>query len=245
MWICSNCGEEITEGVKTCPRCGAEPKSGVTSSDAQREIAANSVVLGASADGTCLTRFEIAVLACRILALWLFAEVVTNMSSLLLLVPAVLFGQGLREAFGAAGIMPFFYIGTLIAAIFIWKKAPYLARRMVDDSSVPVRTVNMDQQNWMVLACTAIGLYALWNSSYGLAQKLSQIIYFSRQYGFENADLLGNINWMSDLWAQLGSLAFGLWLLLGSRGVVRLIQRLRKREPSPYQNAPDAVPDES
>jgi hypothetical protein len=182
-----------------------------------------------------MSKREVAELACRILALY---YLVVNLHSFVTL--PITLGMGVWNAiqFGgwdATGIgILFIGLGTgcIIALVwFLWTRAWWIAEKLVPHDANYSRWPRVRAQDMQVVAFSMVGLFTLVNSFQSLARS------FGMYVGVLNSDEYGErritfLEWLT-LEGALGSLIgciLGLWLVLGSRGLVRLIRRLRRPE---------------
>lgn len=174
-----------------------------------------------------MTRREIAQLAVKILALWLFGEAIVGLSTVVSFIMALIRspldqGFGLQEVLstGSAAIPTVFYF---LAGLFFWSRAETLAARMVSDDRAPVTGIGIDESGAMSVALTAIGVFILVPTLQGVARHL----YFIWTGPYTVMEWLQSPEWQSSFWSSLFALVLALWLMLGSRGIVRAILWLR------------------
>ncbi|MHC4982985.1 MAG: hypothetical protein ACYTF6_07440, partial [Planctomycetota bacterium] len=96
-----------------------------------------------------MTRHEIAQLACRILALWLFCQTALSLYGVVwLLIFAIprLFSDGfnLRELAGP-GVAGLVGLGAALIGALLWWKSGRIASRMTSPDTTPVTSANLDQ----------------------------------------------------------------------------------------------------
>jgi len=198
---------------------------------------------GSQPAGSCLTRLEIAELACKVIALWVFTQVAFTTVPFLLFILAAIFqpnpGKTILVTLGISAVVP---LGGLIIGIFLWKKSRAVARRMVSEDPSPVIRTDFGKEHLLSIAFTVVGIYAVWESMNGLFRIITQIFLFTREYGLMDSGLWKDIKWEASVCGTLGSLGFGIWLLLGSRGIVRLLQRIRGDHGPPDGDPADNIP---
>ncbi len=178
------------------------------------------------AESGCLTRLEIAELACKILAVWILAHAALSITPLLLFLGAAAFQLNPGEAFTPCAVMGAVPLGELIVGVLLWRNAKAIGRRMVRDQSMPVTRIDLDTEHLMTIAFAVIGIYAVWASSAGVLQKAAEAFYMSQMQGIASAAFWADMRWNASLIGTLGSLAFGVWLVFGSRGIVRFVRRI-------------------
>ncbi|MGA3068214.1 MAG: hypothetical protein ABSF29_15325 [Tepidisphaeraceae bacterium] len=175
-----------------------------------------------------MTRLEIATLACKILALWLLAQVVTDLSSIValtvIIVSRIFGGQLPRwEDFEGPLIEGIFWLAQAAIGLFFWFKARQIAERMVSDDPSVVTGTNFTQENAMAVAFSAVGMFTLVPALKAVTRYAIEI--FSGAYSFSR--LWGSANWEADFWSAVLGLAVSLWLIFGSRGIVRVVMWAR------------------
>src|SRR5438046_1331000 len=114
-----------------------------------------------------MTRIEIATLACKILAVWFFAEVaMAGVWTIITAAVAIVssfsssgssLGYDLKEA-AVLGLVP---LGQLVVGLFLWFRAPRLAARMVSDDPTPVIRPDITAPDVLAIAFMTIGVYTL------------------------------------------------------------------------------------
>jgi hypothetical protein len=121
------------------------------------------------------------------------------------------------------------FVGALVW--FLWTRAWWVAEKLVPDNASYSRWPHVRAVDLEVVAFSTVGLFALVNNIQSLARSFGLFI------GVLNSDRFGErritlMEWLTSEGA-LGSIAgcvLGLWLVVGSRGLVRLIRRLRRPE---------------
>lgn len=181
-----------------------------------------------------MTRLEIATLACKVLALWLFANaVVVGVSVGPTLVSAVL------SIFGPSGFQHtplsmvvwtgFPAAGYLAMGLFLWFRAASLAGRMVTDDPAPATRADITAEGVMAVAFAAVGVFVVTRVLPGIAWGLYQRVGDPRPVGGRGSQ--------PALWPNAIGLGLGLWLLLGSRGIAEVVRRLRRAGQKPDEPA--------
>jgi hypothetical protein len=180
-----------------------------------------------------MSKRDVAELTCRILALY---YLVANLHSLIGMPLTLGMGGWSLIRHGGWDVMG---IGLLFTALatgfvivlvwFLWTRAWWIANKLVPDDANYSRWPRLRAADLQVVAFSTIGLITLVNS----------IRFFARSFGLYitmlNSDRFGErrmtfFEWliMEDTLASLVGCVVGLWLVLGSRGLVRLIRRLRR-----------------
>jgi hypothetical protein len=171
-----------------------------------------------------MTRREIATLACKILALWMFAQAAFFIAGVILMaiisVAAIFTNRGFRwdELVGAAvtGVPA---LGMLVIGLYFWFRAGRLADRMVSDDETPVTRPDITQADVMAVAFSAVGVFTLVPVFRDLAASFIRIA--EDEYRF--SEYWASANWQARFWSSIIGLAFALWLIFGSRGIVRVV----------------------
>lgn len=222
MSHCSLCGAAIPDDLDACPQCGGSRDS-EPSEDFHTEPAEDRVPQRSD----CMTRLEIAELACKILAVWIFAKAALSIGPLLTFLFTVVFGQVPSGGFSSLAYSAMIPLGELIVGGLLWISSSALARQMVWDDPTPVVRTDLNREQWMSIAFSVVGIYAVWASSDALFRYVGRLFFIVRQFGADYANLWLELDSHGNIVGLLGSLAFGLWLLFGSRGIVRIVQRVR------------------
>lgn len=185
-----------------------------------------------------MTRLEIATLACKILALWLFAQaVILGVRVGPTLVSAVLsvFGpRGFQDAplwMVVWGGFP--VLGYLAMGLFLWFRAAGLARRMVTDDPAPATRADITEEGVMAVAFAAVGVFVLASVFPGIAWSLYQRSAARDSVGVYRP----GGEWQPALCSHAIGLGLGLWLLLGSRGIAKVVRWARRAGHKPDQPA--------
>jgi hypothetical protein len=216
--------------MSSCPDCGDRAEDSPETKPA---------AAGVGADPRCMTRLEIAELACRIMALWVFAQCALAIVPAIMLPFLAIFQHRLLDGLLGSGASLLVPLGELAFGVLLWRKARAIARRMVLQDPTPVVTAAIDSTSLMTVAFTAIGIYALWSTSDEFLRRIAGAFYMAQAQGLEHAAFWTDTRWKVGFIGTLGSLAFGLWLLFGSRGIVRFVQRVRGNAPAEEENTAD------
>lgn len=178
-----------------------------------------------------MTRREIAVLACKFLALWMFAQGVLYGTSTVVLAIATVGGLFTDRDAQWRLLAMLAYTGVpalcvLVAGIVLWKMSGRLAGRMVSDDPTPVTREDISAESVMSIAFAAVGVFVLVPVLRGLAGSLVGLV-----RGDHTLSDWADASWHRNLWSSIVGLAFALWLILGSRGIVKVIRRYRTAGP--------------
>jgi hypothetical protein len=113
---------------------------------------------------------------------------------------------------------------------FLWTRAWWIAEKMVPDDANYSRWPHLRVADLQVVGFSIVGLFSLVSSAQYFARSVG--LYVGILYAERSAHRITFFEWLT-LEDTVGSLAgciIGLWLVLGSRGLVRLIRRLRRPE---------------
>ena len=181
-----------------------------------------------------MTRLEIATLACKILALYLFAEVVIVGSSVIFMLILTIGGlfshsaRGWDDLLGAA-VMGIPTAATALAALFLWIRAEALAARMVSDDALPVTATDLSADTVMAVAFTAIGVFTL----IPVLRDLAGIVFRAVSGPYPFSESWRSASWHAHFWSCLLGLALSLCLMLTPRGVVKAVKWAREAAKKP------------
>jgi hypothetical protein len=180
-----------------------------------------------------MSKREVAALACRILAL---AALLFNRDPLVTW-PAYI-ATGLWDTLRGGYLEELWFeyllfgvIWMMYAAIliFLWVRADWIASKIVPHDSS--RWPRFRAAELQIAAFSAIGLVTVMTSVRDFSTQLG--IYLEAVFGPPGGPRVTFPEWLllSETMGPLIMGALGMWLLLGSRGIVRFIHRLRRPEP--------------
>lgn len=235
MWRCSRCGESIEDAFERCWKCGTsqlgevdaefttEPDDpSIPDPDAETIVAGPPAIASANPSG--MTRQEIAALICRTLALIMFAIAARAGLVALLWLTVSLFSAPFRQwndwqniyesAVLALPALILAIIGTLY-----WKLSGTIAAAMVGQDPQPVTSFRITATDLMSVIFSAIGLYVVVSS----IREVVGFIYLLVQRQMEFADFANS----QSAWELTIQMVLGVWLILGSRGIVQAVLWLR------------------
>lgn len=174
-----------------------------------------------------MTRHEIATLACKILALWSFAQSLLLSTGIILIMIAIVTEytesarwSGLTAAMGS-GAIP---LGMFGLGLFFWFGANRLASRMVSNDPTPVTHVDLTPEDCLGIALSAIGVFIMVPVVRDLGATLVQISLDE----FTLSQWWASASWQANLWSSIMGLGFAIWLIVGSRRIARFMLWLRK-----------------
>jgi hypothetical protein len=175
-----------------------------------------------------MSRTEIAALACRVLAVAMFAAgavlAVTFLAQILSVYVATREGMAL-----VGGLLLLILTGVwTVIATYYWQRADRLALGMVDNDPEPVTSVNFTADDVFAAGCRFIGIVML-VMALRLAADAAAVAVFLR------IEVQGEL-------LKAGTLAVvGGWSLLGAKGIVRFVSAARRAgTPQRSQAAADA-----
>lgn len=163
-----------------------------------------------------------AALFCKVLAIYVFILAI-NYTGIAGMLPYVLSDIGTQEML--SNVLTFLVPFVLLIALgaFLWVRAEYLSRRMVEDHSEDVKAASAEDMQ--VIAFSAIGVLTLSDALPRLAQQLYSVIAMSQRQMLSAEGMY--ISTMSGIAGSAVELIIGLCLFLGPRGIVHLIRSLR------------------
>lgn len=196
------------------------------SSEQNKERPTESNDLQALQEGTGgMSRQEIAELICKTIALVLFAQGTYHLIHTIVLLfvelsPILAILNGV--SFYAPDISPLVLlpmVSPLILGWFFWKKSEAIARRMVPSNPSAAAGNTLSIQDLKILVFSALGVLVLIRG----IQRLLAVVFLVKSYSLVTSEF-----WFSpETWSGLLEFFIGLWLLLGSRGIVKGIKWLR------------------
>ena len=191
-----------------------------------------------------MNRREIASLICKSLALLLFSQVALVAVAELLLIIFSISAEPIRgyiDWSGIIGLLIFSIPGVAmgIVGLFYWKKADWIATRMIDDDPSWVRDRPVKLPDVMLVAFSTAGVFLLSRGIRDFAGVVGR--YFWHSYNPLWVDV-----WKApDTWSSVAQIAFAAWLMVGSRGLVRFILWLRTAGVLPGEDATQFDPGSS
>ena len=164
-----------------------------------------------------------AALLCKVLAIYVLIKAI-NYTSIICVLPVSFSHAGTWEMLSnvLSFLVPFVLLAVLGA--FLWVRAEYMSRRMVGAHSEDVKAVGAEDVQ--AITFSAVGVLALSDALPKLAQQLYSVIAM-HQAQMQSVEGM-YIPTMSGIVGSVVKLIIGLWLLLGSRGIVHLLRSLRK-----------------
>lgn len=175
-----------------------------------------------------MNRREIAALACKIISLYLFVQVLSLSGAFVFLFMGGLSALSGKDHFRgfdlvatAMAVVP--AVAYLVAGIVLWRKADGIASRMTSEDPTPVTRTDITGPGVMMIALVVVGIFVLIT---GLRSIVNSLVLFARykQYGeYTGRDLV----LMPKLWSGVLGFVIGLVVILGRRGLTNLLYRVR------------------
>jgi CDP-diglyceride synthetase len=131
-------------------------------------------------------------------------------------------GQGRTEIVGAA-VMAIPGIASLIMALVFWRCADYFARRMVSDDPTPATSSAVTLEGVLGVAFAAIGVFVLIGVLPEIAGVFLRVV--RSRYAF--SEWWASTEWQAEFSSLVLKTVLGIWLLLGSKGLVRALKKFR------------------
>jgi len=183
-----------------------------------------------------MTRREIAALCCRVVALIVLAWGIMYLVIAIQAIIAALAGTNSGRYGSEAGLFSgeVKYYGTFGCALLLYSmaltwKAPLFSAWMASDDSTPVTRPELSAEALMPVACAGVGLYAITRALPTFTRAV--VLMLSTDTTLDG--ILGDDDWKVSLLADGLLAAWGLWLMLGNRGLVRLLMWARSaRSPT-------------
>lgn len=179
-----------------------------------------------------MTRRDVATLAFKLFALWQILNGIQVLATLIGLFIDAVIKNGWRSSMDAphswGDIISVAFVPTAIlalAGILLWWKAKPLAKRIFpnEESLVEPNVAKTSYQNWLGMGICLMGLWLLVTGILTLAIFLVQRPAIARRYRMEPQPLWSDL----DFWGFIIKLVVGLCLVLGSRGLSRLLWKIR------------------
>ncbi len=168
-------------------------------------------------------------LACRVLAIYIIIKMLPQLQTLILIYGSSVNNLSMLTNYTAiALVLSLAIIGLVV--FMLWRYADKIADCMVGDPVVEAENpVNINYDTIQVIAFSVVGLLALVDGIPSLFNSVADIFMFKQ---FEVPGVITyNRNFMLDMLPRLiGNIvktALGFWLLLGAKGIKRLISMTR------------------
>jgi hypothetical protein len=120
-------------------------------------------------------------------------------------------------------LLLFFFAAPVLAMVSVgvlyWKKSNWIASRMMPADPTPVTIQPFTVKDAMVVAFSTVGLVFFLEA----VREAVGIVWIAHESSIAASEVL----YHSGTWTAIVELALSLWLILGSRGIVAVIQRSR------------------
>jgi len=129
---------------------------------------------------------------------------------------------------------------VVAVGVWLWNKADSVASRMVSDDPAPVTSAQATREDLLGVAYSAMGMFILASSLSELGKTIGQLL-AAEHLGVQPHQMWQNSAWQFRFWGGLSQIGIGLWLLLGSRGIVRVLRKLQRPDvetPIPEEPLP-------
>jgi hypothetical protein len=162
-----------------------------------------------------------AVVWCRLFALWMFANGLSNAAGIFGVFAPVVF----RIRFQASEVLAEVILSIVpmliyfLVAWYCWSKAPVLARRMVAGLDYGSSQHGIGSDELLQIVLMGIGVYLLTEGIPGVARLVFYAIMSPRNGSPGIAQIDANI------FSSIFRCGLGAWLILGTRGIGRLLRR--------------------
>ncbi|HDZ19838.1 hypothetical protein LCGC14_0321290 [marine sediment metagenome] len=187
-----------------------------------------------------MTKHDWAVLACKVLALWMLSRGVAwgamGVVGLVVGISEGLFSWTSSNRFGFLMSIPMAApaVVALLFAWVLWTKADRLAVRMMGPEAGPSEMPPLEYEGLLSAAMATIGVLLL---VLAIPQSMG-IIVWAINYSSDESTVF--YNWRRALVMSLTQIVLGLWLTVGTKQVVRLLRRLRTFGVGTAQGPPEA-----
>ncbi|HTV47528.1 MAG TPA: hypothetical protein VMG59_03700 [Phycisphaerae bacterium] len=178
-----------------------------------------------------MTRHEIATLACKILALWAFAEAILTSTGIITSVVFLFSHEPQWPNFFSIVYLCTTPIGMLIIGLILWFRAPGIAARMVSSDPAVVTRADINQESVLSIAFAAIGVFIFVPA---LNTMVRTVLGFMSGDG--NWEFVAPISWIHlifqpNFWSSIVELGLSIWLIFGSRGIAHFVLWVRSAGP--------------
>ena len=183
-----------------------------------------------------MTRREIAALCCRILAI-----VVLAWAAMYFVNTVSLLGSAFANSSRFGGVDNPYFDGAktsgsvgcllLLFAMTLGWKAELVARWMATDDPEPVSGPEMSADALLPVACTGVGLFAV-TRALPTFFRLAAIVATNQS---TVGEIWGDDDWKISLLADGLLLAWGVWLVFGNRGLIRIVRWARSARKAPQR----------
>jgi hypothetical protein len=191
-----------------------------------------------------MTRRDIAALCCRIVALIVLAWALMYLVEV---IPALSSALANKGGYGAgpnyfAAVTGYGMLGCilLLFTMALWWNAEAISRWMAPEDPSPVTGPEMSSEALMPVACTGVGLYAVTRALPTFFRFFTTLLFTPSSLD----DILGDSEWKTSLVAEALLMAWGIWLIFGSRGLIRMARWARTAGKDLPPGSPGSPPPE-
>jgi hypothetical protein len=178
--------------------------------------------------GITMTQRDIATLACKIMALWFYVQAVINWAGVLIgffiaLTQPSAHGGSTGNFLTQYAVISLTVGGAyLMAGLVLWFGAARLASGMTkDDDALALPGITLDSA--MTVGFAVVGAWWLVASVRDVTEQVIVALHSNPL----DAPYWRSPDWLASIGSALVQLAFSLWLIFGSRGLVRLVMWAR------------------
>jgi hypothetical protein len=168
-----------------------------------------------------MTRQDIAKLACRIIALWLFCQAAIGLYTIFVFILQAVFqsANGDNVEFDYAGsIVPaLMFLGTFLMGALLWWKSDWISRKMIPDATTTVLVGPITTKDALSVALSVVGILIIVD----ILPKLCRVIYVA----YKDSEHRQDVKSQASIIGDIIKLLLGIWILFGSRGIANLIRR--------------------
>ncbi|MFH1738933.1 MAG: hypothetical protein ABIH23_07975 [bacterium] len=172
-----------------------------------------------------MTKTQIAALACRILAVFVFVHALGF--PLIPLISAIE-----QDRISARGLFVCWFLFGLIllSASLLWRLADRIAAHMTSDLQGPSINLGVNSEDVQRVGFSFVGLYLLGQSVPRLVNYLLMCYSLPTQRS--------SASWKANVAVLIVQIAIGLWLFFGWRGLTGLLNAMRKGSLADTENSP-------
>jgi len=162
------------------------------------------------------------VVVCRVLAIWMLAQGILQLTYPFVTAVAALFDPSSRRMTDLVVMTSWTYPGIfwLGLGLILWWRAPRFARRISGGQDVFVPEIP-EGDRLLRLLLVVVGVFVLVQG----VSEMSGTLFVAFRQKAQNAPTTDL--WNSRFFGEIVKTAAGLWLVLGTEGAARLIQRVR------------------
>jgi hypothetical protein len=232
MWTCRHCGEQHEDQFEVCWNCGTTiGADSPPATSTAKPLPGDDEAAPAKQATAGMTSLDLATLACRTVALVLFAlaayVLLTGGLALIATVLAPFEGYIGEDDWIPLLLLGLPSVGLGMIGIYYWNNADRIARRMVEDGAERSATVDLRISELTTVAFALAGLFLFVEA----IREAVRLVFLMSQYGRNLTDMTPReVLRIPEFWTTVVQLAASLWLILGARGIVRAIHWLRQTD---------------